>query len=247
MTTSEPEFVDWRCPACNSGTNSLGAAFSGARAVSLHIAGKIKTGDSTHRQWAVRTVGDIIQTLRYETINTLGREIEPSIIEARQIFTREREELILRKIEERDANEEPNVLAYRYITNIEVPIHKCVRQTLVDTYGANEDEWWVKGIPAATRRDCASRREESTNREELYSYTYLIDLKTIIEKNRTLFEKRLRAVSKQTNHQKEFLDGIGKCNGIRNRVMHTIHEICDDDLSFLRQFCLLVKKFSEDT
>ncbi|MBI2831373.1 MAG: hypothetical protein HYX79_03855 [Chloroflexi bacterium] len=242
MATSRSESLDWRCPACNIGTNSEGVAFSSARAVSLHIAGKIKTGDSTHRQWAVGRVGDNIQTLRYETINTLAAEIEPSIIEARQII----EELILRSIEERDANEEPNVLAYRYIRNIEVPLHKCIRQTLVDGYGANEDEWWVKGIPLAIRRDCANRKEESTPREEPYHYTYLIDLKTIIEKNRTLFENRLRTVNKQTNHQREFLDGIGKCNDIRNRVMHTMHEISDDDLSFLKQFCSLVKQFSED-
>ena len=104
----------------------------------------------------------------------------------------------------------------------------------------------MKGIPLTIRRDCAHRREESPNREELYHYTDLIDLKTIIEKNRTFFENSLRAISRQTNHQREFLEGVGKCNDIRNRVMHTVHEISDDDLSFLRQFCSLVKLFSDE-
>lgn len=239
----EPVPIDWRCPACNAGTNSQGVALSSARAVSLHIAGKIKTGDSTHRQWAAKTVGDTIQALRYESINTLAAEIEPSVIEARQVLAREMEALILRKIEERDTNEEPNVLAYRYVRNIEIPLHKCIRQTLVDRLGSREDEWWVRGIPLTIRRECANRREESTNREESYHYTDLIDLKTIIEKNRTLFENRLRAVGKQMNHQREFLDGVGKCNDIRKRVMHPVHQISGDDLSFLRNFCESVKAF----
>ena len=107
--------------------------------------------------------------LRYETINNLGKEIQPSVIKANQILIREREELILRKIEERDAKEEPNVLAYRYMKNIEIPMHRCVRQTLQETYGEEEDEWWTKGIPATIRCDCAVRREESAEREEPYA------------------------------------------------------------------------------
>jgi hypothetical protein len=245
VPTNEPLLLDWRCPTCNVVSNSKGVAFSSARAVSLHIAGKIKIGDSTHKQWATRNIGDSIQTIRYGSINDLAAEIEPAVLKARQVSSKEIEELILSKIEERDANEEPNVLAYRYMRNIEVPLHKCVHQALVEQYGANEVEWWVKGVPLAIRRECVQRREESNQREEPYHYTFLIDIKTIIEKNRATFEDRLRAVSKHPNHQKEFLDSIGKCNDIRNRVMHTMHEISEDDLSFLKQFCVFVAQFTK--
>lgn len=233
------EVRGWQCPSCSVTTNSQGIALSGSRAVSLHVAGKIKSGDPTHRQWATREVGEVIQALRYGSINTLADEIEPRVID----INRELEKLILHKLEERDANDEPNVLAYRYIANIEIPLHKCVRQALMEMYGEGEDEWWAKGVPMTIRKDCASRREESARREELYAHTYLIDLKTIVEKNRALFESRLHAVNKQANLQKEFLDGITKCNEIRNRVMHTMHPISEEDLSFLRQMRALVRIF----
>jgi hypothetical protein len=119
-----------------------------------------------------------------------------------------------------------------------------VRQTLAEAYGENEDAWWVQGVPATIRRDCACRREDSLKREELYAYAYLIDIKTIIEKNRKLFESRSYAINKQPIQQKEFLDGIIKCNEIRNRVMHTMHEVSEDDVSFLKQFCASVKTFT---
>jgi hypothetical protein len=163
--------------------NSQGSPLVGSRAVALHIAGKIKTGDNTHRRWAINNVGDnIYDSEIYRTINTLAYEIESYVIDANQARIRQEEERIQRIIEERDANEEPRVLAYRYIESIETNLHQCVCQTLQDAYGESEDDWWVKGVPTNIRVECAKRREESTQREELYNYTALIHLKTIIEK-----------------------------------------------------------------
>jgi hypothetical protein len=241
----ESELNEWRCPACNTNTNSLGRAFTGSRATALHVAGKIKTGDHAHRQWAIKTVGDTIYDPgTCKTINTLADVIELDVMKINQARIRQEEERIQRIIEQRDANKEPKVLAYRYIQYIETSLHQCIRETLQGAYGGDEDEWWVKGVPTNIRVQCANRREESTQREELYSYTDLIHLKVIIEKNRKLFEPRLLSVSKHTNQQKEFLDNIARSNDIRIRVMHTIRSlISSEEISFLKQFNDLVKVF----
>jgi hypothetical protein len=239
------QLSDWLCPACNSNSNSLGIVFSRPRGIALHVAGKIKTGDHTHSQWARKNINeDIYRPEIYKTINTLASVIEPKVIEINNDRNKREEERMQRIIEERDANEEPKVLAYKHITYIENQLHQCVCRILKESYGHNEDEWWVKGISSTIRVECAKRREESTPREELFSYTDLIHLKIIIEKNRSIFEPRLLSVHKRPNKQKEFLDGIARCNDIRNRVMHTIRSLVStEDISFLKQFRSLVTIF----
>ena len=65
--------ADWLCPVCNGNTNSLGIPFSGSRAVALHVAGKIRTGDRSHRSWAVAKVGNTInEPAVNHSINTLA-------------------------------------------------------------------------------------------------------------------------------------------------------------------------------
>lgn len=43
---------EYQCPICHAKLNSNGEPFFDVRAVSLHIAGKIRGGDSNHKIWA---------------------------------------------------------------------------------------------------------------------------------------------------------------------------------------------------
>lgn len=243
----ESESCEWRCPACNTNTNSQGVALSGSRATALHVAGKIKTGDHTHGQWAKKTIGEnIYDPDIYRTINTVADVVEPIIMKLNRLRIRQEEERIQRKIEQRDANEEPKVLAYRHIQFIETNLHRCICQTLRQAYGENEEEWWVKGVPMNIRVECAKRREQSTPREELYSYTDLMHLKAVIEKNPRIFKPRLLLLGKRANKQNEFLDNIATTNDIRRKVAHTIRsEISSEEISFLKKFSDSVKIFTQ--
>ena len=53
-------------------------------------------------------------------------------------------------------------------------------------------------------------------------YTYVIDLKSILEKNWVLFESDLQRVRDTTPSKKEFLDQILRLNEVRNRYAHPI-------------------------
>ena len=72
----------WRCPACNTNINSMGVLLSGSRAVALHVSGKIRSGDHTHRKWALAGVGNVINNSYVRSsINTLADELESQVIQ----------------------------------------------------------------------------------------------------------------------------------------------------------------------
>lgn len=243
------ELVEWICPACKSNTNSQGIPFSEARTVALHIAGKILTYDYQyqHRNWAINKLGDIIEDAKDNyTINTLAKELEPFVLEEYEERRRHEEEKIKRLIEERNATKEPRLLAYKYIETLENSLHKFVRQVLVEAYGESEDEWWAKGVPERIRIECQEKREKDRSREkpeEPYNYTNLIDLKVIIEKNWGIFELRFKILKDQAMSKRNFLENVTKSNNIRNRVMHTVREITNEDLAFLQWFSNITQVF----
>lgn len=69
------------------------------------------------------------------------------------------------------------------IHGIEIVLHQYVRFRLEQCFGAQDEAWWVEGVPLTIRQECAQRREADPDRREPYAYTNLIDLKSIIEKN----------------------------------------------------------------
>lgn len=177
------EIKDWRCPACHINTNSQGILCESARAIALHVAGKIRGGDNTHKKWAISNIGNVIYDPEVnKTINTLADAIKSTVITINLARIKQEEERIQLIIEEREASEEPKVLAYRYIGFIETNLHQFICKTLQEAEGMNENEWWVKSVPTNIRIECAKRREEDNQGEVIYNYTNLIDLKTIIEK-----------------------------------------------------------------
>lgn len=72
---------------------------------------------------------------------------------------------------------------YEDIRDIELLLHKFVREKLEEYYGSEETQWWAKGIPKQIRMKCQERREESeSSRLDPWCYTDLIDMKEIIDK-----------------------------------------------------------------
>lgn len=135
-------------------------------------------------------------------------------------------------------NEEPRILAYRYIIKFETELHQFIRRMLEEEYGYDEKEWWVKGIPYQIRVDCSKKREEDEKfREEPYKYTDLIDLRTIIDKNWRLFEPEFQLVKGKLLSKKELLEAVIRSNEIRRRVMHPTRSIVtNDEIYFLKDF-----------
>lgn len=237
--------VDWICPACVTNTNSQGIPFSGSRAVALHIAGKILSYDDKyqHRNWVTDRLGDSIHDYFDYTINTLAKELEPYVLKDYETRSQNEEEKIKRIVMQQEASEEPSVLAYKYILKLERRSHRFIRQILENEYGKDESEWWAKGVPAQIRIECAKRREDDPLREELYSYTDLIDLKTIFDKNWRVFEPQFKLVGESFNTKKELLDAIAHSNEIRKRVMHPTRMVVDnDEIVFLEQFCSIIEE-----
>ena len=246
--SNSPE-LDWLCPVCNSDTNSLGMPFSGSRAVALHVAGKIRTGDSLHRSWATGKIGSAIDEPKVKhSINTLADQLEWHVSEDNRTRRQKDEERIKSLVEEEKAKEDPRVLAYKYVEGIERSLHRHVKQTLQASLGEDEKGWWVQGVPPQIRTACAKKREEDPLREELYIYTDLIDLMMIIDKNWEIFMPSFRQVHGSLNSKKKFLTGIAKTNEIRNRVMHPIRMIApEEDILFLGQFSDTIKQFVQET
>jgi len=235
--------IDWLCPACNGNTNSLGIPFSGPRAAALHVAGKIRTGDSLHRSWAMGKIGNTIDEPEVKhSINTLADQLEWYVSEHNRIRHQKEEERIKRLAEEENDKEEPSVLAYKYVQRIETSLHAYVKQALQTSFGEEEKGWWVQGVPPQIRTDCAQKREEDPLREELYIYINLIDLRTIIDKNWKIFVPSFQQVHDSLNSKKEFLARIVTTNEIRNRVMHTIRMVVtEEEILFLEQFSEIIK------
>ena len=238
--------TEWQCPVCGTERNSRGALLSSARAVSLHVAGKIRIGDGAHRQWGRQCAGDIIfDSYVQSSINNLADELETSVREENEVRRRDELARIRELATGRDAVEEPNVIAYKSIYQLETSLHGCVRQSLEHEFGEDETQWWVKGVPSQIRAECASRREEDPDREELYAYTDLVHLKKIIDRHWRLFEARLGRISDNDDSKKEFLDRLGKCNQVRNRVMHTVRmPVSSEDVLFLQASAGIVIAFA---
>lgn len=228
---------EWICPVCNINTNSQGDILCSARAVSLHIAGKIKTKDNRHRKWAENNINDFnYEKNIHRSINTLALEFVDAVFHTHQNRLMTQKEMILQLIEERDS-QEPRVVAFRYIEKIETGLHDSILKILKQTYGEDEKGWWVKGVPTQIRIACATRREEDPQRDETYNYCDILHFKKIIEQNRELFKTQLQLGQNKSNVAKEFLDNMAKFNEIRNRVAHTSRsQISNDDVNFIKNY-----------
>jgi hypothetical protein len=106
--------------------------------------------------------------------------------------------------------------------HIEIMLHQHIKNVLQLQYGLQEHEWWVQGVPLSIRQECASMREGDLTRDDCYAYIYLIDMRSIVNKNWALFESDFRRIRATVQSKREFLDHLGRLNDIRNRYSHPI-------------------------
>ena len=240
-----PAGADWLCPVCFCNTNSQGIPFFSSRAVALHVSGKIRSGDRSHRRCAVSKAGDIIDEPGVNrSINTLAERLQSYVSESNKMRWQQEEERIEHLVQKRMGKEDPRVVAYKYVKAIETSLHEFAQRILQVSFGAEESGWWVQGVPLNIRRECAQRCEEDKLREEKYKYTDLIDLEAIINKNWKEFEPYFHKDRKSPNSKKEFLIKIVQTNEVRKRVMHTIRsEVSTEEVFFLEQFSQEVGNF----
>ena len=233
-----PAGADWLCPVCFCNTNSQGIPFFSSRAVALHVSGKIRSGDRSHRRCAVSKAGDIIDEPGVNrSINTLAERLQSYVSESNKMRWQQEEERIEHLVQKRMGKEDPRVVAYKYVKAIETSIHEFVQCILQVSFGEEESGWWFQGVPLNVRKECAQRCEEDPLHEEKYKYTDLIDLNVIIDKNWKIFAPYLSQVHKNYNAKGDLLAKIVQTNEVRKRVMHPIRsEVSSEDTSFLEQF-----------
>ena len=122
---------------------------------------------------------------------------------------------------------------YWNLYSIESTLHKSTEALLKVKYGAEESGWWRK-IPLVVRQECQKRREEDSNPANPFTYTDLIDLQKIFEKEWAVLSYILTKILKD---KKRFREYIGKLNYIRNKVMHPVKEPPTiEDFIFVREF-----------
>jgi len=130
---------------------------------------------------------------------------------------------------------------------IESMLHTIVRAVLQQVFGNAESGWWRKGVPLTIREKCSIRHQADEEPcSELYAYTDLIDIASIIDANWKHFISILP--EEFANNRKEFLSRFRKFNDIRNKVMHPVREAfpTQEDFEFARQFRKGVASFRGD-
>lgn len=132
---------------------------------------------------------------------------------------------------------------YWFVTQTELILHQLVKEVLISEFGENEDQWWRQGIPQKVRIDCVTLREQDAERPtHPYSYTTLINVVDIIDKNWRLISKRLPRDA--VKDKSSFLHRLRELNSIRNRVMHPVRSgpPRSEDLDFVRDVFSMVNR-----
>lgn len=107
---------------------------------------------------------------------------------------------------------------YVYVSDIELTLHRIVRDTLITTFGNDESGWWRQGVPASVRRACVQSREDDPDPvPDPFCYTTFIHLSDIIDARWALFNQVFRGQGK-----KQLMDWLRQLNHLRNAVMHPV-------------------------
>jgi hypothetical protein len=112
---------------------------------------------------------------------------------------------------------------YEHIADLEVDLHRFVRQVLERDFGSNSDDWWRRGVPLSVRKSCVQAREEDAEPlADPFAYTTFINLAEILEKNWALFSGRIPPA--WSKDRKKLLADLKRLNTIRNAVMHPVKD-----------------------
>lgn len=123
---------------------------------------------------------------------------------------------------------------YELIRDLELNLHKFIRQALVHEYG--DENWWREGVPLHVREDCALVNERDPEpASDLFCYTTIMHLFMVLDKKWTTLSEFLPP--KWRSDKQAFLTDLKRLNGIRNKVMHPVkgYVITEEDYDFLRQ------------
>jgi hypothetical protein len=206
-TVTNPNVTTLLCPACDATANVSGQPFVSEWALACHMAGKIQGGDRLHRGWARKFAPQTDLALKG---SRLGEELSLPIHEVLKTQKPRQAPLTIPA--------PPSLV--EHLKTIEVQLHSHIKRRLQERYGTENEAWWFDGIPEAIRVECAQRRERDRARQEAFNYTYLIDLKTVIEKNWPIFEPDFAKIRALASSKKGFLDQITRLNEVRNRHSH---------------------------
>jgi len=194
-----------QCPVCDERTNSSGMPFMSEWAVACHVAGKIISGNRLHNSWARTKLGEFNQS---RSVPKLAELLLTAV-------HRDLKEL-------KSLHAQPPITPLNLMHDIEVKLHDHIRRRLESHFGVENESWWVNGIQLPIREDCAKRREADPARDVFFAYAYLVDLKSILDKNWLLFEADFQRVRRVVTAKKQFLDLLTQLNETRNRHSHPI-------------------------
>jgi hypothetical protein len=155
-----------------------------------------------------------------------------------------------------EANERLAQNVIRYLTEgrpSETPEDRCQRIeiNLADfVFGILKKahtDWWTEFVPLPVRQKCAQRQEEENNRLPKEAYFDLIDLKTVMHKNWSLFEQHFRNAKCEGGKDKS-LAWMDKLNELRRLVGHPLkkhvagYSFSDEERQLLRDGDELAKR-----
>ena len=118
-------------------------------------------------------------------------------------------------LEEGQTNEK----AYAIIQRLEKMLQNIVLDTLQAEYGDGDDQpWWNMGVPQGIRLKAVTRREEDQGKGKPEEYLDLIDFRTIILRNWSMFQDTVAYGDKGNKEKKTAW--IKRLNDMRKVVMH---------------------------
>lgn len=123
---------------------------------------------------------------------------------------------------------------------IEEELLRLTLHELINAFGNNIDEWWVKGIPENVRKVCAERYEIEKRQFDIYSYIDLIDYSIIAKNNSTLrkyiyLDEENNKWNPENISKEKATNWLMKLNEIRKKYAHPSKPApSNDDLKYLK-------------
>lgn len=130
-----------------------------------------------------------------------------------------------------------NKQAYRLIVDLEKRLFNFILGTLKLEFGNGKDElWWYSAVPPQIRKKAAERLEEEKGKGKKENYLDLIDLRTIVLNNWSLFQDSM-GFGKSGNKEAK-TDWMHKLNESRKIVMHGTKQqtVSFEQLAQLREY-----------
>jgi DGQHR domain-containing protein len=120
------------------------------------------------------------------------------------------------------------------VREIQNEIFNFVISKLKESFPETSDSWWVKGVPAKIRTECATNREQDPERLDPEQYLMLLHYKSIAASHWLLFKDSFSF--KPKGNKEEQLKWLQELNGIRNIVSHPERGLLTkDQVAFVKE------------